>query len=164
MNVMIHIKKELEIKRRIYIRISVLFCADSIDLTKEEGVSGMLLQLEHMQIPVSDLEQAIAWYTMHLGFKLEGKHEHVHAFLTLPEGPMLMLWETKDNTAAHFTVNGKDMPVLLYRTEQIHELHNLLAGLGSTITYYRDDGFGWVLKFYDPFGNLWGAIQLNESR
>jgi hypothetical protein len=55
------------------------------------------------------------------------------------------------------------MPVLLYRTSAIATLHNRLLQAGAKITFYQDEGFGWVLKFYDPSGNLWGAIQPKQE-
>ncbi|PYI56569.1 VOC family protein [Paenibacillus flagellatus] len=122
----------------------------------------MLETLEHMQIPVRDLNRAVQWYTEHLGFRLGHKDGHRIAFLHLADGPMLMLWETKDETTANFSVNGTDFPVLLYRTRRIRELHDLLVRLGAPIQLYLDEGFGWVLKFYDPDGNLWGVIQHKE--
>lgn len=127
-----------------------------------KGISmeqSLLEELFHMQIPVPRLDEAIAWYMEHLGFRLSGKRVGAHAFLNLPSGPMLMLWETSDATAANFTVNGQKFPVLLYRTREIHRLHERLTKLGLAITQYNDEGFGWVLKFYDPFGNMWGVIQ-----
>jgi predicted lactoylglutathione lyase len=121
-----------------------------------------LTKLEHMQIPVKDLDESINWYVSNLGFQLTGKsQEHHHAFLTLEEGPMLMLWETKDETNANFKFNGQLMPVLLYNTKQIHKLHEHLKAIGAEITFYQDEGFGWVLKFIDLNGNMWGVIQLN---
>ncbi len=125
---------------------------------------SILIKLEHMQIPVRDLTESIQWYVNYLGFQLEGKSEdNHHAFLTLQEGPMLMLWETKDKTNANFTYNGQTMPVLLYRTEQIHELQDNLKSLGVEIIFYQDEGFGWVLKFIDLNGNMWGVIQINQK-
>lgn len=121
-----------------------------------------LSQLYHMQIPVPSLDAAIDWYGKHLGFVLTGKRDGAHAFLNLPSGPMLMLWETADATSANFTVKGETFPVLLYQTHDIHQLHEKLSELGVEITFFRDEGFGWVLKFYDPFGNMWGVIQEHD--
>jgi catechol 2,3-dioxygenase-like lactoylglutathione lyase family enzyme len=118
-----------------------------------------LSQLFHMQIPVPRLEDAIDWYERILGFRTTGKREGEHAFLHLPTGPMLMLWESSDETGANFTVKGETFPVLLYQTEEVHELHAALKEAGAEITCYQDEGFGWVLKFYDPYGNMWGVIQ-----
>ncbi|MFC3746588.1 VOC family protein [Paenibacillus sp. GCM10012306] len=122
----------------------------------------MLTSLEHVQIPVHQLERAISWYTEQLGFQLSSRDGDRIAFLTLPEGPLLMLWQTQDDsTFAHYTVDGTDFPVLLYRTTRIHELHDNLVELNTRIQLYQNDGLFWVLKFYDPEGNLWGAIQYN---
>ena len=119
-----------------------------------------LIKLEHVQIPVRNLEASVQWYTTNLGFRLQSTSDmNRQAFLTLSEGPMLMLWETKDESQANFTVNGQIMPVLLFNTTRIHELYELLRSLGSEITFYQEEGFGWVLKFIDPDGNMWGAIQ-----
>ncbi|RKP57945.1 VOC family protein [Cohnella endophytica] len=121
-----------------------------------------LSKLEHMQIPVKDLDESIIWYVSNLGFQLTGKSkENHHAFLTLEEGPMLMLWETKEDTNANFIFNGQSMPVLLYNTKQIHKLHDHLKSIGVEVPFYQDEGFGWVLKFIDLNGNMWGAIQYN---
>ncbi|PZM62657.1 VOC family protein [Paenibacillus dendritiformis] len=122
----------------------------------------ILEKLEHVQIPVKSLDKSIQWYTTNLGFSLQGKSEGRHAFLTLPEGPMLMLWETKDDTQANFSFNGETMPVFLYNTKQIHKLHEELKSKDVVITFFQDEGFGWVLKFIDLNGNMWGVIQLKE--
>ncbi|MDQ0877674.1 catechol 2,3-dioxygenase-like lactoylglutathione lyase family enzyme [Paenibacillus sp. V4I3] len=124
----------------------------------------MLTSLEHMQIPVRHMDQAISWYTEQLGFQLSSRDGDRIAFLTLPDGPLLMLWQTfEDSTYAHFTVNGTDFPVLLYRTIRIQELYERLTKLDTPIQLYQDEGFAWVLKFYDPEGNLWGVLQFNPS-
>jgi len=123
----------------------------------------VLTKLEHMQIPVKNLNDSIDWYVGNLGFQLQAKNEDQHqAFLTLQEGPMLMLWETNDDTNANFAFNGQTMPVLLYSTNHIHQLHDHLKAIGVEITFYQNEGFGWVLKFIDPNGNMWGVIQMNE--
>jgi catechol 2,3-dioxygenase-like lactoylglutathione lyase family enzyme len=123
----------------------------------------MLTTLEHVQIPVQQMDRAISWYTEQLGFRLSSRDGDRIAFLTLPEGPLLMLWQTKDDsTYAHYTVNGTDFPVLLYRTTRIHELYENLTSLGARIQLYQNDGFAWVLKFYDTEGNLLGVLQFNQ--
>lgn len=114
-----------------------------------------------MQIPVNNLAESIEWYTKNLGFTLNKKSEDLnHAFLSLPNGPMLMLWETGDDTAANFTFNEEVMPILLYHSKKIHELTHHLHSLHVNITFFQDEGFGWVLKFIDINGNMWGVIQL----
>jgi len=121
----------------------------------------MLTAVEHVQIPVRRMDRAIDWYVEHLGFRLQGRDGDRIAFLTLPEGPLLMLWRTGDDTAARFSVDGADYPVILYRTERIHELRDRLAACGARIQAYRNEGMFWVLKWYDTEGNVWGALQMN---
>jgi catechol 2,3-dioxygenase-like lactoylglutathione lyase family enzyme len=123
---------------------------------------NILEKLEHMQIPVKNLAESISWYVDNLGFRLQGMKERTHAFLTLPEGPMLMLWETKNNTNANFTLNSETMTVLLYNTKNIQKLHENLKEQDIEITFFQDEGFGWVLKFLDLNGNMWGVIEINE--
>ncbi|ULL16366.1 VOC family protein [Paenibacillus sp. H1-7] len=63
----------------------------------------MLTSLEHVQIPVQQMDRAISWYTEQLGFRLSSRDGDRIAFLTLPEGPLLMLWQTNDDlTNAHY--------------------------------------------------------------
>lgn len=121
-----------------------------------------LVGLYHVQIPVRNIDESVRWYVEHLGFReLEGRSER-HAFLSTEDGLMLMLWRTADSTAANFTVDGETFPVLLYRTHDINGLHDRLNRLGVKITFFRDEGFGWVLKFLDPNDNMWGVIQGKE--
>ncbi|GAA4980358.1 hypothetical protein GCM10023317_03820 [Actinopolymorpha pittospori] len=121
----------------------------------------MLTSLYHVQIPVGDLDAAVAWYEKYLGFTTAAQPDGRHAFLHSEDGPFLMLWQTDDPGRASFTVAGEAFPVLLYRTTQIHQLHDRLASSGVRITTYQDDGHHWVLKFLDPEGNMWGALQDN---
>nr|WP_256252562.1 VOC family protein [Paenibacillus sp. UNC496MF] len=48
------------------------------------------------------MDRAISWYTDRLGFRLSSRDGDRIAFLTLPERPLLMLWQTDDDsTNAH---------------------------------------------------------------
>ncbi|WP_342774734.1 sigma-70 family RNA polymerase sigma factor [Paenibacillus dokdonensis] len=124
----------------------------------EKEVTSRLKSLFHMQIPVKDMEESIAWYNQNLGFALRENYGKC-AFLELPTGPLLMLWQTADDTSANFTVDGATMPVLLYATDDVHAMHDSLAKSGAVITHYKNEDFGWVLKFVDPNGNMWGVVQ-----
>ncbi|GED69292.1 hypothetical protein BRE01_29940 [Brevibacillus reuszeri] len=117
--------------------------------------------LLHVQIPVKNLHAAIDWYCEHLGFSLQAEFDQ-SAFLALSTGPTLMLWETADKTSATFTVDSQPMPVFLFTTADIHSLYDHLLAQKVTITHYQNDGFGWVLKFFDPNDNMLGVIQKNE--
>ncbi|MWV46363.1 VOC family protein [Paenibacillus sp. HJL G12] len=129
----------------------------------EKEVTSRLKSLFHMQIPVKDMDASIAWYKENLGFTLR-EHYGTCAFLELPTGPFLMLWQTADDTTANFTVDGASMPVLLYATDDVHSMRDSLERNGAVITFYKKESFGWVLKFVDPSGNMWGVVQEHEAR
>ncbi|RNB83389.1 VOC family protein [Brevibacillus fluminis] len=120
--------------------------------------ASQLTSLFHIQIPVKDLDQSVRWYQANLGFALKD-HYGTSAFLALPAGPLLMLWETEDDTSATFSVNGQEMPVLLFATDDIQSIYEQLNKSKAEITHFQQEGFGWVLKFFDPSRNLWGVIQ-----
>lgn len=123
----------------------------------------MLTGIYHVQLPVRDIRAAMSWYESRLGFSPSAPPNEETAFLALPgDKQFLMLWRTDDPGRARFAVDGADFPVVLFRTENIHELHDRLVGDGVPIaTFTGDDGPHWVLKFYDPDGNMWGVLQDN---
>lgn len=122
----------------------------------------MFENIYHVQLSVSNISGAVDWYTRTLGFSLATAPTERHAFLKLPDGPFLMLWKTDDSARANFRVDGEVFPAILYRTSRIHDLHTRLQKIGARITTYQDDGHCWVLKFYDPDGNMLGALQDNS--
>lgn len=151
-----------KLKKELFALVHEFLETNRLEETFEKQVTSRLKSLFHMQIPVRNVDEAIVWYTGNLGFELK-EHYGKCAFLALPTGPLLMLWQTADETTANFTVDGNTMPVLLYATDDIHSMHDLLKNNNVQITHYQNDGFGWVLKFYDPNGNMWGVIQENRS-
>ena len=121
-----------------------------------------LEEIDHVQLPVPNTDTAVAWYTTHLGFTLDLHREDL-AILQLPTGPSLFLWRTHDETDGNFTRDGQAMPSIGIRTGDVKRLHMLLQSLGVQITVYQDEGFGVVLKFYDPFGNLLVVYEPNNQ-
>jgi RNA polymerase sigma factor (sigma-70 family) len=151
-----------KLKKELFELVQEFLENNRLEESFEKKVTSHLKSLFHIQIPVKNLDEAINWYSNNLGFKLR-EHYGKCAFLSLPTGPLLMLWQTSDETTANFTVDGNTMPVLLYATDDIHSMHDSLKGSSVQITHFQNDGFGWVMKFYDPNGNMWGVIQENKS-
>lgn len=117
--------------------------------------------LDHVQIPVVDLEKSIEWYTEHLGFQLHGRPNHDDmAFLCLDRAedphvrPLFLFWKTKDGTDMNFTKNGNDMPVLCFKTGNIHGLRDYLLQADIEIANFSDEGWAYCMDFYDLNGNL----------
>src|SRR5713226_711992 len=126
----------------------------------EKGDGEPLLgSIDHVQVPVADLEEAIEWYTRQLGFQLAQRATPELAFLQLPPGPALLLWKTDDASTATFTKNGETMPVIGIASRNIQQLHAALERAQVRITHFQDEGYALVLKFLDPYGNMFVVHQ-----
>ena len=115
--------------------------------------------IDHVQVPVAELEAAIAWYTRHLGFQLDQIATPELAFLRLPPGPALLLWKTDEPSTATFTKKGETMPVIGIASRNIQQLHDALERAQVRITHFQDEGYALVLKFLDPYGNMFVVHQ-----
>ncbi len=68
----------------------------------------LLEAVDHVQIPVRDRHRAAEWYSRTLGLKIHaiGGPGDDQAFLELPTGPLLCLWETEPGSHSRFTHRG----------------------------------------------------------
>lgn len=117
--------------------------------------------LDHIQIPVINLEQSIEWYTIHLGFYLHGRPDHDElAFLCLEKDhhadtrPLFLLWQTNDDRGLYFSKQSSRMPVLCFKTNDIQAVKAKLEGIGAEIASFTDEGWAYCMDFYDINGNL----------
>ncbi|WP_193727020.1 VOC family protein [Paenibacillus guangzhouensis] len=118
-------------------------------------MSKRIVCVDHVQLPVSDLIEATAWYSKIL--ELEVMSE---GWLKFSEGPVLMLHYTnKDTKVAWRSDTDFPMPAFMLLSNNIEQLHRVLIENNVFIRMYQDEGFGIVLKFVDPFGNELGAYQ-----
>ena len=116
----------------------------------------MLKTIDHFQLPVPDSEAAAEWYIANLGFTLHSLR-HDLAILTLGLGPNLFLFRTNDQTVATFTVDGEPYPTIGVQVSDIAALRDRLTAVGARITMFESADFGVVMKFFDPYGNMWVA-------
>jgi catechol 2,3-dioxygenase-like lactoylglutathione lyase family enzyme len=132
-------------------------------------MNSPIFSIDHVQIPINgDLAEAAAWYqTMFgVGDQLPGPADDIW-FAGIPtERGNLMLWKTTDNTSSgmSFRREGTDVPIVMFKTFQLDELHARLIGSGNRIVSYDEPSEGnrvhfRFLKFYDHWGNLLGFIQ-----
>ncbi|MET3549468.1 catechol-2,3-dioxygenase [Paenibacillus favisporus] len=119
--------------------------------------------VDHVQLPVQDIPQAVEWYNKVLGLEVMTVYDHA-AWLKFNSGPVLMLHRSTKNERTFWLAEDEfPMPSFMFITRQIERLHDTLQDNEVHIRQYEDHGFGWVIKFVDPFGNELGAYQPKEQ-
>lgn len=111
--------------------------------------------ISHVQVPVTDLDQAVEWYCNLFGCRLEGNFD-VFASVTFGNEVNLFLWKTEDGTTANFIVNGEEYPVFGVEVDDMDAFSLKVEASGvKQIGDIVTDGEGRrFLRFQDPFGNL----------
>lgn len=128
-----------------------------------KSLKNLIENVDHVQIPVNDIEKAVSWYNEVLGLEVLTVYPHA-AWLKFSSGPVLMLhFSTKNNNTQWLSDDGFPMPSFMFLTKRIELLHSTLKSHEVNIRQYEDHGFGWVIKFIDPFGNELGAYQPKEE-
>ncbi|PYI53433.1 VOC family protein [Paenibacillus flagellatus] len=115
-----------------------------------------------VQLPVTDLRRAVAFYTEVLGFVPEHPERPVaeHAFLRTRSGggPGLHLLEVAESEfkTGHWSHGGKPVHGLELHSRDIRSLHKRLLKAGARIEAepYFVEPCGRYVKFYDPDGHL----------
>ncbi|CAH1211359.1 VOC family protein [Paenibacillus sp. JJ-223] len=122
-------------------------------------MSRLIQCVDHVQLPVSNLEKATEWYSNVLGLEIMSL-----GWLKFGEGPLLMLhYSSKDTNVSWLSEEDFPMPAFMFLTKDIKKLFETLKENKTIIRMYQDEGFGWVIKFVDPFGNELGAYQPNAQ-
>jgi catechol 2,3-dioxygenase-like lactoylglutathione lyase family enzyme len=119
----------------------------------------MDLRLELVQVPVSDVDRAIAFYTEKAGFHLDHDH-HVSdelrfVQLTPPGSGCSIALGTGMSTMAPGSVEGLQLVV-----EDIEAARAELTGRGLEVGDVQDYPWGRFLFFSDPDGNGWAVQQI----
>ncbi|GEL44942.1 glyoxalase [Cellulomonas hominis] len=119
----------------------------------------MDLRLELVQVPVSDVDRAIAFYTERAGFVLD--HDHAvgggirFVQLTPPGSPASIAIGTGLTTMPPGSVEGLQLVVA-----DIEEARAELTGRGLDVGEVQDYPWGRFLFFADPDGNRWAVQQI----
>lgn len=123
------------------------------------ALNHLVEYVDHVQLPVSHIKEAADWYHQVLGLDVISVYEHA-AWLQFRSGPVLMLhYSTKNTRTFWLSEDDFPMPSFMFLTQNIESLHTVLQKYEVQIRLYEDHGFGWVIKFVDPFGNELGAYQ-----
>ena len=122
----------------------------------------MDMRLELVQVPVSDVDRAKAFYVDRVGFHLDHDHQVTEDLrfvqLTPPGSACSIAIGTGLTTMAPGSVDGLQMVVA-----DIHAAHQELAGRGVDVSDVQDYPWGSFVFFKDPDGNAW-AVQAIPPR
>ncbi|MEA1263160.1 VOC family protein [Microbacterium sp. STF-2] len=125
-------------------------------------MAPLVTALDHLQLPVRSLDEAISWYSGILGFRVLTNYG-TYAMLRLESALDLMLWEAEECHPMHVSVDGETKPTFFLKTDRFDDLAALLERERARIASLEDLGFARFLKFYDPSDNLLGAIEFRDE-
>lgn len=114
----------------------------------------MELRLEVVQVPVSDVDRAKAFYTDQLGFVLDHDAEHIPGMrvvqLTPPGSATSIVIGTGLNTMVPGSLEGLQLVV-----PDMAEARTELVRRGAPVSEPQDLGGFLFAHFSDPDGNKW---------
>lgn len=131
----------------------------------------MKRKIAHMALIVSDYDEAIAFYTQILNFKLiedTKLNEKKRWVLVSPNnkgGTNLLLAKAQkdEEKAAVGNQSGGRVFLFLYTNDFEKEYQNLLAHNVKIVREPKNEPYGTVAVFADLYGNLWDLIQPSTS-
>jgi catechol 2,3-dioxygenase-like lactoylglutathione lyase family enzyme len=119
-------------------------------------------RLELVQVPVADVDRALAFYTEQAGFNLDHDHQVTDELrfvqLTPPGSAASISIGTGLTEMAPGSVQGLQLVV-----SDIQTAHDELAGRGVEVSDVQDFPWGSFVFFSDPDGNGW-AVQAVPAR
>jgi catechol 2,3-dioxygenase-like lactoylglutathione lyase family enzyme len=111
-------------------------------------------RLELVQVPVSNVDRAVAFYTEQAGFNLDHDHQVTDELrfvqLTPPGSAASIAIGTGLSDMAPGSVQGLQLVV-----SDIQTAHDELAGRGVEVSDVQDFPWGSFVFFRDPDGNGW---------
>jgi hypothetical protein len=144
--------------------------SELISLTADQlsAMEQPIFSIDHVQIPIyGDLREAAKWYQnmFGVGDSLPSTGDDCW-FAGIPTGRgNLFLFRTGDaNSKANFLRDGKEFPVIMFKTFQIDSIYRKLQHANVQIVSFdeaneENQKHFRFLKFYDPWGNMLGFIQ-----
>jgi catechol 2,3-dioxygenase-like lactoylglutathione lyase family enzyme len=124
-----------------------------------DTVLGMDWRLELVQVPVSDVDRAIAFYTEKAGFHLDHDHQVNESLrfvqLTPPGSPTSIAIGTSLSETTPGSARGLQLVV-----SDIHAAHDELAQRGAEVSDVQEFPWGQFVFFSDPDGNGWNVQQI----
>ena len=116
-------------------------------------------RLELVQVPVSDVDRAIAFYTEQAGFAADHDHtvsEEIRFVQITPPGSACSIsFGTGMTEMQPGSIEGLQVVV-----DDIEAAHADLAGRGVEVSAIEDMPWGSFVFFADPDGNRWALQQI----
>ena len=115
-------------------------------------------RLELIQVPVSDVDRAITFYTEQAGFNLDHDHQvgdELRFVQLTPPGSGCSISMGPPTGMAPGSVQGLQLVV-----SDIETAHSELSGRGVEVSEIQDFPWGSFVFFSDPDGNGWAVQQI----
>ena len=118
-------------------------------------------RLELIQVPVSDVDRAKAFYVDQLGFSPDHDHQVSDELrfvqLTPPGSACSIALTTGAHSMAPGTIDGLQVVV-----DDAEAVHAELAGRGVDVSAVQDFPWGRFVFFKDPDGNGWAVQEIQK--
>ncbi|MFX0185550.1 MAG: VOC family protein [Candidatus Hodarchaeota archaeon] len=122
-----------------------------------------MLEIAMNQINVTNLEEAITWYTEILGFKLSKKHYYPPRAVDLVQkgNVRLLLYQVQKPTMIDYPNEAQS--IIIFKTDDIKKMMEELSKKGVEFLYPEIEEFpaGLFNAFKDPFGNVHEIVQFH---
>jgi len=118
-------------------------------------------RLELIQVPVSDMDRAKAFYVDQLGFSPDHDHQVSDELrfvqLTPPGSACSIALTTGAHSMTPGTIDGLQVVV-----DDAEAVHAELAGRGVDVSAVQDFPWGRFVFFKDPDGNGWAVQEIQK--
>jgi catechol 2,3-dioxygenase-like lactoylglutathione lyase family enzyme len=113
------------------------------------------------QINVTNLEEAITWYTEILGFKLSKKHYYPPRAVDLVQKGAIRLLLYQVQKPAKTDYPNEAQSIIIFKTDNLEKTMEELTEKGVEFIYPEAEKFpaGLFNAFRDPFGNVHEIVQ-----
>jgi catechol 2,3-dioxygenase-like lactoylglutathione lyase family enzyme len=124
-----------------------------------------MLEIAMNQINVTDLEEAITWYTEILGFELSKEHYYPPRAVDLVQkGKIrLLLYQVEESRKINYP--NEVQSIIIFKTDNLSQTMDELTSKGVEFVHPEAVEFpaGLFNAFKDPFGNYHEIVQLKQD-
>ncbi|MFQ5981131.1 MAG: VOC family protein [Candidatus Heimdallarchaeota archaeon] len=122
-----------------------------------------MLEIAMNQINVTNLDEAIKWYTEILGFKVSKEHYYTPRAVDLIQKGSIRLLLYQVDTPAESGYPNATQSLIIFKTKNLQSTMGELKEKGVEFVYPEAMEFpaGLFNAFKDPFGNVHEIVQLN---